>query len=406
MERISRLLYKYLQGSLNEDEHAELMAWAAADPANWELLNRVDDEESLEANIRDWYAISKRSVADDPRLDAAIAQHEIVMKRSGFRQLIRSALPYAAAVLLIVLSSIWYFEQDQQNEMRELAADDILTGGNKATLTLADGRKINLSTEKSGIIVVDDDITYNDGSSLSVVSNTAGDRRAISQLELSTPKGGTYQMTLPDGSKVWLNAASTIRYPNSFAGKERVVEISGEVYFDVREDSKRPFKVLSQGQEIMVLGTQFNISAYPDEKEIKTTLVDGKIRLSLASKFGEVPLPLDEAIILLPGEQATLSSGHITKQKVDVSQYTAWKDGFFYFNRLATPAAIAQLARWYNLDVVYEGRLPEANVFAYIDRNKPLSAILTALEKSRLKFRIVQSGERKQLIVLGEQNVN
>lgn len=403
MERISQLLYKYLQGSLNEAERAELMAWAAADAANWELLNRVIDEESLEADIQRWCAIPRRSVADDSRLNAVIAQHEIDTKRLRLRQQIRRILPYAAAVLIIAFASIWYTYERGQSEMHEIAAKDMLAGGNKAFLTLTDGRKIDLSTERSGIIVGNGQITYEDGSSLAVLPDIGESVQTISQLELSTPRGGTYQMTLPDGSKAWLNAASTIKYPSSFSGKERIVEIAGEVYFDIHEDSKRPFKVLSRGQEVEVLGTEFNISAYPDENETKTTLVNGKIRLSLAAKPGEASLNPDKSLILVPGEQGALRNSHIAKSNVDVSQYTAWKDGFFDFNRLPTPAAIAQLARWYDLDVVYDGKLPEANLFAYIDRNKPLSAILKALEKSKLKFKVVQAGERKQLIVLGEQ---
>jgi len=403
MERISQLLYRHLRGTLTEAEYAELMAWAANDPANWELLNRVIDEESLEANIRDWYAIPRRSIADDPRLDAAIAQYEAASRRPPFRQLIKRMLPYAAAVLIIVFAGIWWRAEQNKNQVHELAAEDIPTGGNKAFLTLADGRKIDLSAERSGIIVGDDHITYDDGSALAVLSDKVGTPPAASQLELSTPRGGTYQMTLPDGSKVWLNAASAIRYPSSFVGDKRVVEISGEVYFDIREDSKRPFKVLSRGQEIEVLGTEFNISAYPDEHQTKTTLVSGKICLSLASKAGEATLTADKSTILMPGEQGALRNGHIIKSNVEVSEYTAWKEGFFNFNRLPTPAAITQLARWYDLDVVYEGKLPKANLFAYIDRNKPLSAVLKALEKSKLKFKVVQAGERKQLIVLGEQ---
>jgi ferric-dicitrate binding protein FerR (iron transport regulator) len=403
MERISQLLYKHLQGILTEAEHAELMAWAATDPANWELLNRVIDEESLDANMRDWYAMPRRSVVDDPRLDAAIAQHEAASKRTPLHQLIKRILPYAAAVLIMVFAGIWWTLDQDQSQVRELAAEDISTGGNKASLTFADGRKIDLSTEQSGIIVGDGRITYDDGSSLAVLSDKVGTPQAIAQLELSTPRGGTYQMTLPDGSKVWLNAASTIRYPSSFVGDERVVEISGEAYFDIREDNKRPFKVMSRGQEVEVLGTEFNISAYADEKETRTTLVKGKIRLSLVASAEEASPISDKSTILMPGEQGAMRNGHIIKSNVEVSEYTAWKEGFFNFNRLPTPAAITQLARWYDLDVVYEGKMPEANLFAYIDRNKPLSAVLKALEKSKLKFKVVQAGERKQLIVLGEQ---
>lgn len=401
MERISQLLYKRLQGTLSEAEDLELMIWVAADPANKELLNRVDNEEVLKASIRDWYGTPRRSVADDARLDAAIAQHEAGTKHTRISQLVRHLFPYAAALLIMVLAGTWYVLQKRGgNEEQGIATAAVLPGGNKASLTLADGRKLDLSADQSGIVVGDGSITYSNGSALSAISSE--DQVDTRQLELTTPKGGTYQVTLSDGSKVWLNAASTIKYPSSFSDKERVVEIMGEAYFDIREDSKHPFKVRSRGQEIWVLGTKFNISAYPDEKETKTTLIDGKVRLSLVPELKEAAPTTDKPIVLQPGEQGLLRNGHITKSEVDISIYTAWKDGFFYFDRLSTPVAITQLARWYDLDVAYEGKIPNANVFAYIDRNKPLSAVLTAFEKSGLTFKVVQSGERKKLIVLGE----
>jgi len=403
MERISQLLYKHVQGQLTDSEQAELHKWAATHPANGELLKRINDENILKANLTSWYAISKRSVADDARLDAVIAQHEAVKRPSHIRQLIRRVLPYAAAVFILASIGTWYLLEQRQKQPapQEIATSDVLPGGNRATLTLVNGKKIDLSSEQSEIIIEDEHITYSDGSSLANMANE--NVATVSQLALSTPKGGTYRIILPDGSKVWLNAASTIQYPSSFTGKERVVEVSGEAYFQIQEDSQRPFKVRSREQEVQVLGTEFNIMAYPDENETKTTLVAGKVRLSPIQTSGKAAIVSDEPVVLAPGEQATLSNGHMTKSKVEVSQYTAWKDGFFYFNRLPTSAAIAQLARWYDLDVIYQGKLPDDNVFANIDRNKPLSAILTAFEKSGLEFKVAQSGAQKQLIVLGEQ---
>lgn len=402
MERISQLLYKQLQGKLTEAEHAELMAWATTDPANWELLNRVIDEESLEANIRDWYAIPRRSVADDPRLDAAIAEYEAASKHPHLYQLVKRILPYAAAIIIVATAGIWYAVEQRKNKVYEIAAEEVATGGNKALLTLTDGRKIDLSAEQSGIIVGDGHITYSNGSALADLSDEEDPDDNI-QLELATPKGGTYCLTLPDGSKVWLNAASSIKYPSRFSGKERAVELNGEAYFNIEEDKNHPFKVLSKGQEVQVLGTAFNIEAYLDENETKTTLVTGKVHISPMKDAGDGSRKRHKPVVLAPGEQGLLRNGQITKSEVDVFVYTAWKDGFFYFNRVPTSIAITQLARWYDLDVVYEGKIPNANVFANIDRRKPLRAVLTALEKSGLQFKVMQSGQRKKLIVLGEQ---
>lgn len=399
MEEVSRLLYKYLKGTLNEAERIELMTWVTADPDNRRLLNRIDEEETLKADIQDWYTIPKRSVTDDPQLDNAIAQHEATIKHARVRQRVRRLLSYAA-LFFIALMATWYvFDERGKSSEQELAAATILPGGNKATLTLANGKKFDLSAGQSEIIVGDRNVTYGNGASLTTLSDEDVAQGNSNQLELTTPKGGTYRLTLSDGSKVWLNAASTIKYPNSFTGKERVVEVNGEAYFNIKEDRNRPFKVLSRDQEVQVLGTEFNIEAYSNENETKTTLVTGKVLISLANGLDEGA----QSMVLAPGEQGILRNGNISKQVVDVSPYTAWKDGFFYFNRLSTPAAIRQLARWYDLDVVYEGKIPSANVFANIDRGKPLSAVLTALEKSGLRCKVIQSGQRKQLIVLGEQ---
>lgn len=318
------------------------------------------------------------------------------------RQLIRRTLSYAAVVILLIIAGTWYVKRDKVSaDEQEIAAAEVLPGGNKATLTLADGRKIDLSSEQSGIIVKDEQVNYSNGAALAALTDKAKDQ-TVSQLELATPQGGTYQLTLPDGSQVWLNAASTIKYPSKFTGDARIVEISGEAYFDIRNDKQHPFKVRSKGQEIQVLGTAFNVAAYPGEAETKTTLVEGKVRLTSASRSENTTPSSNESVILSAGEQGSLRNGHITTSKVEITEFTAWKEGFFYFNGLPTTAAIAQLARWYNLDVVYEGPLPKANVYAYIDRNKPLSAILKALELSRLKFKITQSGDQKQLIFMGE----
>ncbi|SEL13662.1 FecR family protein [Parapedobacter koreensis] len=324
--------------------------------------------------------------------------------------------PYAAAMLIAVTAATWIFFGDAIVHYKAtiVNAEDIVPGTNRATLTLADGRTIDLSETQTGIII-DEGITYADGTDL-----TSGDGKSaeiaklsaeiVNELVLTTPKGGTYQVTLPDGSRVWLNASSALKYPSRFSGKERVVFLEGEAYFDIksmplpaglpapigREGIGRlPFKVITNNQTIEVLGTEFNISAYAEDADTKTTLVEGSVQLS--------PLGGGRVVTLSPGQQAITRGSAIETKRVDTEPYTAWKDGFFYFDRLPTQAAIAQLARWYDLDVIYEGKLADVNMFAYIERNKPLSAVLKALEKSGLKFRVSQSGKRNQLIVLGEQ---
>lgn len=337
--------------------------------------------------------------------------------RIGFGQpktrRLRGWLPYVAAVLFALAAGLFFLDIEQQAPNTRLAATDILPGGNRATLTMADGRKINLSKDQSGI-VVGDGITYLDGSA--VLSEQEHGRLSAKEsgsqayvltrsLQLTTPKGGTYRITLPDGSKAWLNAASTLKYPSRFADNERVVELEGEAYFDVDGQVNKltseqvPFRVVSKGQVVEVLGTQFNISAYADET--KTTLVEGSVKVSQVSR-GSVH-SAHPSTILVPGQQATTRGATLNIKKVDTEPYTAWKDGFFYFDNIPSQEAIEQLARWYDLEVVYHGVIPQVLVFGMIDRTKPLSSVLKSLGKSGLKFEVQESDHAKRLIVLGKK---
>src|SRR5690606_27967693 len=198
----------------------------------------------------------------------------------------------------------------------------------RATLTLADGRTIDLSEAQTGI-VVGEDVMYNDGSEVMEhrqdnLSGTQKGSLKTNYFVLSTPKGGTYQVTLPDGSKVWLNAGSTLKYPSRFSDGERIVEMTGEAYFSVIRDEERPFRVTSNGQQVEVLGTEFNVTAYPDDRETKTTLVEGSVRVALTT--GRSPVTSRSPITLKPGEQSIVRGANIEKQQVDTDEFTAWKD--------------------------------------------------------------------------------
>src|SRR5690606_11055125 len=249
-------------------------------------------------------------------------------------------LPYAAA-FAIALTAAWFFwgGSDANVPAGNLAmqSEDIAPGRNRATLSFADGRTIDLNDGKTGI-VVGERISYLDGSEVSDIRNLATDIQDNGNCNLSsntpclmslkTPKGGTYQITLPDGTKVWLNAASTLKYPSRFEGDERIVEIEGEGYFSVVRDKGSPFKVISKGQEIEVLGTKFNIAAYPDDHAMKTTLVEGKVKVSSL-------LQASIESVLIPGQQAVTQGANIEVHTVDIAQYIAWKDGNFHFDNIS-----------------------------------------------------------------------
>lgn len=316
-------------------------------------------------------------------------------------------LPYAAATIVLFLGFVfWKWQiQDGNNALNTTTqqvivdAQQVLPGRNRATLSFDGGQEVVLDESQHGIVVSHDGITYRDGSSL--LKETSKSRQ-VSHATLTTPKGGTYQITLPDGSKVWLNAASSLKYPVKFDDQQRIVELEGEAYFEVKplkSKEKRalftPFLVKTKRQLVEVLGTGFNVSDYDNDAETKTTLVEGSVKIVANND--------PDKMLLTPGQQAVVSKNKTTLRNVDVEQFTAWKDGFFYFDRLPTEIALAQMARWYDIDVLYKTAIPNPPIFGMIDRKKNLESVLTSLRSSGLKFDLVKINGRRTLVVLGEK---
>ncbi|WP_312791532.1 FecR domain-containing protein [Sphingobacterium sp.] len=317
--------------------------------------------------------------------------------------------PYwAAACLLIFVCSMMYIWQQNANNPRidmdltgiqDTLRDAVQSGGNSATLRLADGTLLQLNKQASGI-VMGDNIIYENGES---VGTTIYDKQATGVdpsevlLELTTPLGGMYQITLPDGTKVWLNAASSLKYPMSFAKNERKVTLVGEAFFEVTKDRIRPFKVLSKGQEIEVLGTEFNVNAYPENENIKTTLITGKVKLSNDNHA----LP---PIYLKPGQQSMNTGGSdIRIANVDVAPFTAWKEGMFYFDETPISDALQQIGRWYNVEVKYKAHVPQTHFYGRIKRSKPLREVLEVLEESGLRFELSKDQGNTILFVIPQK---
>ena len=405
-DRITYLVERYLNDSASPQELGELEG-LLADPNADRIVKDV-----LYAS---YYRLSELPArANNPNSEAterifrqiiAQPQQRTSSVKHRFARLPKW-LPYAAAVLLAVAISLFIWNSNQQPRYQEIAASEISPGTNRATLALADGRTITLDNAQDGIIIGAGKVTYSDG--FSQIIGLGDNQAPIETLVLSTPKGGIYSIVLPDGSKVWLNAATTLKYPSRFDDRERVVYLEGEAYFAVTKKSGKkgvpenvPFKVVSSGQIVEVLGTEFNISAYPDENETQTTLVTGRVNVSTTK--GAAVSERYTSVILEPGEQAINHLGVVNVQKTNPNQYTAWKKGFFYFDRLPPEIAIAQLARWYDLEVIYQGEIPRVHLFGMIDRNKSLESVLKSLGKSGLSYKIVHSAGVNQLIVLGEK---
>jgi transmembrane sensor len=303
---------------------------------------------------------------------------------------------WAAAVVVLFGAGAWFFNHYREPQRAPIiagnAALDVEPGKNGAILTLADGSEMVLDSAGNGII------TRQNGTTVVLKSDglqyTPGDRGAgeIEYNTISTSKGRQFKVVLPDGSKVWLNAASTLRFPVAFEGKERGVELSGEAYFEVAKNAAQPFKLKVPGKiEIEVLGTVFNVNAYTNEKNSYTTLVEGSVSVSHTNKT-------DSRIVLKPGDQLQAGeAGMALTQKANVEKAVAWKNGLFNFEGVGLREMMRQLERWYNLEVVYEGNVPDVVFFGEMSRTLKLSDVLSGLERADVHFRLE---EGHKLIVM------
>lgn len=328
----------------------------------------------------------------------------------------------AASIVLLLGAATYGWLQWQstipgnQPAQQHANIPDIEPGTDGAILTLGDGTQLVLDTLRDGLIA------QQGGAKVLLQSGQLSyDRPDDSQHKptwntITTPKGRQFKVLLPDGTQAWLNAASSITYPTFFAGNERRVELSGEVYLEVAHNMARKFKVKVNNQAVIeVTGTQFNVKAYPDEPGMATTLLEGGVKMYQTTSTGcwqcpeeQTGTPLANGIQLKPGQQGVLANGRETKEgqsfpqitvlnNINTSQVMAWKNGFFNFEGATLRDAMNQLKRWYNIEVIYEETVPDIEFFGEISRNVSLSDLLKALEDVGVHFRI-ESG--RKLIVL------
>lgn len=374
--RIAELLQKQVKReSLDADEQAEINQWLAASENNKVLFEQLKNENQLAFDLLELQDIDTES--------------ELVKVRQRLQHTApRRLVWYAVAATLFVFLSVGigiYRYQNNEKKSIELTNDvlgDVLPGGNRAILTLADGRTIDLNEMQKGI-VMGDDIAYIDGTS--VFNERASEKTDNQVYKLTTPRGGTYQITLPDGTHVWLNAESTLRYPNRFTGNERIVELEGEGYFEVKPaEHAIPFRVKTKGQTIDVLGTHFNVSAYDSEITTTTTLVEGSVRVTTSDR--QQP----QVAVLKPGQQSALRHDGMTVADVDVAPFIAWKSGYFHFKSTPFAEVLTQVSRWYDIELVYEGRVPSQTFSGKMSRNVSLVNVLKLFRGSGVQFRFEQ----------------
>lgn len=309
--------------------------------------------------------------------------------------------PAAAAVLIIGLGALlylnsthWSLENTTAYTTYQDDLQDIVPIPKGASLQIDDGEVIELKPDGKSIISGFDGLSYQDGTH---VLSSEGDTKKMSTTyaTLTTPRGGEYQLILADGTKVWLNADSKLRYPLLFNKDAREVEIEGEGYFEVAK-SEIPFFVKSKTQEIKVLGTHFNVNAYPDYNTVRTVLTEGRVQVSAVSSEGT-----DKEIVLSPGEGAMWNGKELSKKRVNVDAALAWKNGMFSFDDKTFTQVMDELARWYDVTIVYEGQVPQAKFFGQVYRNTNLSFVLGLLESAKVQYRLEQSkidGEKRLII--------
>lgn len=380
MKEAKELLEKYKSGKCSPEEKLLLQKW-------FHHLHENELTELTEADLRAAKKEFRKVIASE----ISISDKDTLWPR---------IISAAAIIIIISVGALFYMDYLKKSEAKHAvseAKNDISPGGNIATLTLADGRKISLTDAKNGQLAEQSGIKISktaDGQLVYNITNAENSSQSLSYNTIETPAGGQYQVILPDGSKVWLNSASSLRYPVRFTGNERKVEISGEAYFEVAHNSKMPFRVINSSQIVEVLGTHFNIMAYPDESSTNTTLLEGSVRIIKENK----------SKIISPGQQTRVKNGDIDVASVDVTQVTAWKEGYFMFKNEDIQSIMRQISRWYNLEVKYQGDIPEKVFGGKISRTRNVSEVLEILESTgSIHFKIIPGnayGKERRIIVM------
>jgi transmembrane sensor len=382
--RVAYLLAGFIKDSLTEAEREELDEWICASMDNQRLFERLIDPKNLDEWVK-----YKKDYPVQGRVEEIKKKIEFEPERK--KPVVRSLLPYLAAAIIILglILTIYHYQKAAipKDTIAAVKAMDIAPGTNRATLTLSNGTVVVLDSVKKGSIGTEGNVEVSKKDDEMIVYKTTNAATQFSGIEynvLTTPRGGQFAVSLPDGSKVWLNAVSSLKYPTVFKNDQRIVELNGEAYFEVSKDASRPFVVVSGGTNVQVLGTHFNINAYTDEPQIKVTLTEGKVRVN-------------EATVLKPNQQAVIEkSGQVKTIEADLETDLAWKQQLFIFKATPLDIVMRQVARWYDADIDYQAQTAEHFNFS-IPRDVPVSKLLHLMEGTgRVHFKI----ENKKITVM------
>lgn len=348
------ILQRYLNGTCTEEEKALVETWYNLHHPDAQSLSEEELVKELES------------------IEKALPQ-------PGRRRMYIRMMAAAAAVLMVGITGWWLYlvntnKTTTAKQPMAAANNVIVPGGNKAVLTLANGKKISLTDAGMGAIASETGISIEktaEGQMMYRIAGATDQPSAAVYNTIETPVGGQYQVLLPDGTKVWLNARSALRFPVHFSDTERRVEISGEAYLEVAHDKTKPFRVVNPGQVVEVLGTHFNVNAYDNEDAIKTTLLKGSVKIATNGM----------KTILKPGEQSNVANGAIrTLTDVNLEDVVAWKNNKIQFTDLDIHSVMRILERWYNIEVSYSGHKINTTFGGSVSRSKDIDVVLKLLE--------------------------
>ncbi|RXK86956.1 FecR family protein [Filimonas effusa] len=364
---IALLLHKLREKEpLSPQEQQDLEAWRQLHPGSEVLMQKLQDRSGLIREVEKMRTYDTTGATEELFRKLAIP---LPAKQVNSTRRLQRSLAVAAVLLLLAVGTWLWLPADKAKKPLQAAASEVAPGGNKATLTLADGSVIVLDSAHNGLLAQQgvSDVSKQNG----LLIYKAGDGNAPVQYNtMKTPRGGEFSLVLPDGSKVWLNAASSLTYPTVFNGSERVVELTGEAFFEIAPQQSMPFKVKVNKMEVAVLGTSFNIMAYDNEPAIRTTLVNGRVKVATAG----------QSLLLQPGQQARAAADIRLAGDVDVEEEIAWKKGKFMFGEATSMKTIMrQIANWYDVEVVFHGDVPN-RIGGSVARSVPLSQLLKVLE--------------------------
>ncbi|WP_442591232.1 FecR family protein [Pedobacter sp. AW31-3R] len=390
---ISTLITASLNGSLDPAGDEELQAWKKSSPENLEFYDRLIAQEYFMQEFKNFNEVETDTIWEltSSGLKGSLTTEAPLAAVSPIKLWFRIAGLVAAVTTLALC--IYFFSGIRRADHSTIDYAKqypyIKPGRNGATITLGNGKVIKLSDLQTGVVIGNNRLAYADGST---VNAEAESKLKDEMLTATTAKGQTYIFTLPDGTKVWLNADSKISFAQFFTNKTRKVFLEGEAYFEVAKDKLHPFVVMGKEQQIEVLGTHFNVNSYKDEPGIATTLLEGSVKIKVG----------DEQKIIRPGEQAINRFGRIDVREADLSSVLDWKNGDFYLNHVEFKTAMRKIARWYDMEVIYDASVPDnMELGGWVSRSYQLSTVLKSVESAvSVTFRV----EGRKIFVLRKLN--